>query len=449
LKLLTVGRTLQAAAQPIAQSAALVESEGDEPLRKRQKSSSSDQQNTTIAPDTSLLPPKPIISMAAKSLHPFFMARTASMESMASTISMPLLPLPPGKTVYLGNAKQAPFPPYGMNHVHDLPPTVSHNPRPQSLKQKKGKTRELQYHGDPTAYASLVDLRTTVDFIPPEKLILPKSEIVKTAESLISPQSHPALLRAFKILCTEDRRKDPDGVAWTYKFRPRRGKEILCSHNAGMELRDWIAGNRKHVLPATTIVNDMDDFIVDEEESIASDPDYDTISEVDDDTPRKPKRRKKEKFVSYSNVVILAGPHGVGKSAAVHAVAEELGYQVFEISPGSQRSGKDVMDAVGEVGQSELVTKHKHLNIASSISPFDDESHAINEIKAKGWKGLICLDEVDILYEEDKGFWTCVTGIVEKSRRPVIMTCNGCSYLVCANDRFLCYPTNFRQLQGD
>ena len=182
-----------------------------------------------------------------------------------------------------------------------------------------------------------------------------------------------------------------------------------------------MAGDRKHI--PMSIPKEMDDFIVDEDEreESAVDWDNDSISEFGD-TPKKKKRKKVEKFTAYENVVILTGPNGVGKSAAVYAVAEELGYQVFEISPGSKRGGKELMEAVGEVGQSELVTKHKQVNSAPSISPIKN-----GETFKKARKGLICLEEVDVLYEEDRGFWSCVISLVEKSRRPVIMTCNGMS----------------------
>jgi len=154
----------------------------------------------------------------------------------------------------------------------------------------------------------------------------------------------------------------------------------------------------------------MDDFIDDDE------------MESEPDSPQKNKRRRKEKFTAYSNVVILVGAHGTGKSAAVEAVAEECGYQVFEISPGSRRGAKELMEAVGEVGQSELVTKHRAVETAPRLLGGENEPE---EVQKKGRKGMICLDEVDVLYEEDRGFWGCVIGLVERSRRPLIMTCNG------------------------
>jgi hypothetical protein len=338
-------------------------------------------------------------------------------------MSMPLLPLPQGKTVYLGNGNPAPFPGHEMNHVHGNQP--SHRPEHHHLplKQKKGKSK-MQYdrQGDNTAYSNLINLTTSIDFIPPEKLVIPKQAIISEAQKLLSPHSHHALFRAYKILCDEKPWQDGlDGETWTHKFRPRRADEILCGNTSGIELRDWMEGKRKVIL-TSAIPEEMDDFIVDDDD-VSDDP----ISEMDDDSPQKRRSRKKELFVSYSNVVILAGPHGVGKSAAVHAVAEELGYQVFEISPGSRRGWKEVMEAVGEVGQSELVTRHKGVTTESSLAPLKLGDPRLGELKSRGRKGLVCFDEVDVLYEEDKRFWTCVTGLVEKSRRPVIITCNGIS----------------------
>ena len=355
------------------------------------------------------------------------------MESTVSLSSSPLLALPQGKTVYLGNGKPAHFPTNGVSHIYESETSHSLPPHHLPIKLRKGKSRSCDYYAGSSSYASLVNFPTSVDFIPPEKLIIPKSNIENQAQSILTPQSHRALFRAYNILLREDRLKDPDGQSWTNKFRPHRADEVLAPQ--GLELRNWMAGNRKIV----SLIRDpeMDDFIVDDESE----------SESDNESPRKRRRRKKELFTAYSNVVILTGPHGVGKSAAVEAVAEELGYQVFEISPGSRRGWKDLMEAVGEVGQSELVTKHKDVSVAPSLSPLKSgEEMGSNEVKSQGRKGMICLDEVDVLYEEDKGFWGCVTSLVEKSRRPVVMTCNGLQFKVHTDTRPFCYSGELYKL---
>lgn len=417
---LIVGRALQAAVQstPPPQTTLI---ETDEHLQKRRKSSP-DQQPPVADQTSSLLPAKRLQFQTPRPIHPFFMSRTASMESNGSVVSCPLQAPPQGKIAYLTNGKTAPFPPRGMCHIYEAESesVASLNPSHLCLNRKKGKSTHRNYQGEPTTYTNLINFTNSVDFIPPEKLIVAKSDVEKEAKSILTSCPHHALLRANQILLKEGRSRDPDGQIWTHKFRPRRAAEVLCSHTQAIDLRDWITGDRKIVPPP----KEMDDFIVDEDDDSCC-----TESETDEDSPRKPRRRRKaEKFFAYSNVVILTGPHGVGKSAAVEAVAEELGYQVFEISPGSRRGGREVMDAVGEVGQSELVTKHRDVPCAPSLTPLKEGfTSALSESKGRGRKGLICFDEVDILYEEDKGFWTCVTALVEKSRRPIIITCNGYS----------------------
>ena len=359
------------------------------------------------------IPPKLNQSHVARSLHPFFMSRTASAESNASQSSISLLPLPQDRTVYLGNAAPAPLPPRGLNHIYERDSTSIPKFIRIAVKLKKGKSPRHTADVAPSEYTNLISCHPTIDFIPPEKLIMSKTSIIDQAKSLLKPNCHHALLRAFQILLNEDRTADPDGLAWCSKFRPRRANEVLTSNNASVALRAWIAGNRKHVSPP----QEMEDFIVDDD----SDGDY--IS------PKKARRRKqKDAFSGYSNVVILWGAHGVGKSACVEACAEELGYQIFEISPGSRRGGKEILEMIGEVGQSELVTKHCGKQSAPSLEQVHGEINVgstSTALKSEGLKALICLEEVDVLYEEDKGFWPCVTSFVEKSRRPVVMTCNG------------------------
>lgn len=52
---------------------------------------------------------------------------------------------------------------------------------------------------------------------------------------------------------------------------------------------------------------------------------------------------------------IVEGASGAGKSAAVYACAEELGYQVIEINAAQNRSGKSIVEIAGEATQSTRV----------------------------------------------------------------------------------------------
>lgn len=52
---------------------------------------------------------------------------------------------------------------------------------------------------------------------------------------------------------------------------------------------------------------------------------------------------------------ILEGESGAGKSAAVYACAEELGYNIIEINAGQSRAGKNIVEIAGEATQSTRV----------------------------------------------------------------------------------------------
>lgn len=168
---------------------------------------------------------------------------------------------------------------------------------------------------------------------------------------------------------------------------------------------------------------------------------------------------------SLFNSILLVGPCGAGKTAAVYACVHELGWDVFEVYPGVRRSGVALGEMVGEVGKNHLVGrggtgggsavaayasngKSTSANPLTSLlkkAPMDDgfgflkdkEAQAASSVldrpnSATGQptgehirQSCILLEEVDILFQEDKGFWPAVVSLISESRRPVIMTCNG------------------------
>ncbi|XP_075994842.1 ATPase family AAA domain-containing protein 5 isoform X2 [Genypterus blacodes] len=55
------------------------------------------------------------------------------------------------------------------------------------------------------------------------------------------------------------------------------------------------------------------------------------------------------------NTLLITGPTGVGKTAAVYACAMELGFKVFEVNASSQRSGRLILSQLKEATQSHQV----------------------------------------------------------------------------------------------
>ena len=173
-----------------------------------------------------------------------------------------------------------------------------------------------------------------------------------------------------------------------------------------------------------------------------------------------------------TNTILLSGPSGSGKSAAVYACAEELGWEVFEVYPGiGKRNGTSILSLVGDVGKNHIVNrasrslplnlvhdssdgfkgpddtrppKQKGLLSCFSIksktpqwnpplnvknqSTRDDipfPTHLLDRDVQSSRQSIILLEEVDILYNEDVNFWPTVITLIRESRRPVVMTCNG------------------------
>ncbi len=168
------------------------------------------------------------------------------------------------------------------------------------------------------------------------------------------------------------------------------------------------------------------------------------------------------------NTILISGPTGCGKTASVYAVAKELGFEVFEIHPGDRRGAKEILEKVGDMTQNHLV---QHQSGEGSVegspsTPIDDavvqdeiasgkqqtmngffqtqaritpkvgrkrkavrqddqkEETAMKKPRKAQKQSLILLEEVDILFEEDKSFWSGVTALINQSKRPIILTCN-------------------------
>ncbi|KAI3617506.1 hypothetical protein CBS9595_003415 [Malassezia furfur] len=205
---------------------------------------------------------------------------------------------------------------------------------------------------------------------------------------------------------------DTPPALWVDRWRPTCAAHVLGNEEAAAYLCDWLhtlrvsyasdatrkrrvqtrVAQRKRGRPRTRTLSDDDEFDSEEE------------AWLDQFRPPGAAAPRAARAPPPTNCLLIAGPTGSGKSAAVHACAQEAGYTVFELYAGvGRRSGKDLVSAVGQLSRNHMVAG----------DAADDAPR----------QSLILLDDVDVLFDDDAGFWAAVVELVRDSHRPVVLTC--------------------------
>ncbi|KAJ2978007.1 hypothetical protein NUW58_g7630 [Xylaria curta] len=320
----------------------------------------------------------------------------------------------------------------------------------------------------------------------------------------ISVETHPAINHTYDSIATTLSAFDTstcESLAWTQKYAPTSARCVLQNGREVELLRDWLQSLKVQAVDTGASDNTLkpksvsapkkkrrhkklDGFIV------SSDDEANEMDEIPDNEPQwlvhGHRSEAKKTVVRFgdiadrggkpsgrvTNAVLLSGPHGCGKTATVYAIAKELDFEVFEINAGARRSGKDILERVGDMTRNHLVN-HQQKDEYREGSAAEDEF--AKELKS-GKQGmmtsffmptsvplpkeaqtvaqpsdtqvpssedkkpnrdqkqsLILLEEVDILFEEDKQFWATVISMIARSKRPFIMTCNNESVVPLQN----------------
>ena len=324
-------------------------------------------------------------------------------------------------------------------------------------------------------------------------------------------QAHNAVLQVYESIedsLTAFDKFECESQDWVHKYAPKSAEQVLQQGPEAMLLRNWlkrltVTSVKSRSADASTSSNpirkiglnsrgkrqkksvNLEGFV------ISSDEELDHMDELadprlDDPNLHAPSLTKRSVLRSgdmldpsdktgssgrATNVVVISGPHGCGKTATVYAVAKELNFEVFEITAGSRRSGKDLLDKVGDMTRNHLVTRPHELNgsngdegdiSSEDVSLISDaliqdlksgrqgtmhsffrpnvesekrpkrKAHSNNASQQLNGKpkyssgqkqSVILLEEVDVLFEEDKQFWATTLDLILQSKRPIIMTC--------------------------
>ncbi|GAA5891931.1 hypothetical protein JCM8208_002941 [Rhodotorula glutinis] len=312
----------------------------------------------------------------------------------------------------------------------------------------------------------------------------------------------PSTSSSSTFVRSTDRNYEPsedDVKLWTAKYGPQSADEVLgdVSGQSARWLRDWLeelkvegaagdvdAAKRRRPVARGLVKpkkkkakkrKAFDDFIAssddEDDDNLAVYPPssyeahasaFGDDTDDDDDDLLLPSssasRRLGSVFPTLTNLILLHGPHGTGKSAAVHAVARELNFEVFEVFPGMGRRGaKDLERYVGDVGRNHVVlggsprkggtaggaaggsvaAMFKRLQakveagseasgtaLGAKGKGKEKEKEDDVEVRDKGpTQSLILVDEVDVLFRGEEDFWQGLISLAQQSRRPIVMTC--------------------------
>lgn len=408
----------------------------------------------------------------------------------------------------------ASWPWQGLSHVHGLDLSHDSVEMPHDLTELPDSRKKSKHHSTPVkdednVIASLArslgpkDAFTSAPLRLPHRLLTNGRAIQEAVEdelrtSICSVKGSRWLRRlndSIQDTLTPFNLGKCEQQSWTHKYAPSAAEEVLQSGNEVTALRDWlkcltVSSTESGVRPSNKNDekekkrkkrkrrgSDLDDFIVDDDAAS-----LDELTDPEDGVPLPPEQRSMLRTIGansskkLANVILLTGPHGCGKTAAAYAVAKELGFEVFEINPGTRRSGKDIMDRIGDMTENHLIrqevvrdlqldgaddvsetvpqvdgppdrtkeevasgrqatmasffqaTKTKKPNPAVKPKPKPSKSLTkppLSKARTGHHKqSLILLEEVDVLFEEDQGFWATVRALATYSKRPIIMTCN-------------------------
>ncbi|XP_069005351.1 ATPase family AAA domain-containing protein 5 [Embiotoca jacksoni] len=129
-----------------------------------------------------------------------------------------------------------------------------------------------------------------------------------------------------------------EDVLWTDKYQPQHSTEIIGNAASVRRLHGWL---KEWKLRADQ-----------EERKKQKDKKQEEGGNDSDWDCREDNSQNGE---DMCNTMLITGPTGVGKTAAVYACAQELGFKVFEVNASSQRSGRLILSQLKEATQSHQV----------------------------------------------------------------------------------------------
>ncbi|KAK7275661.1 hypothetical protein RIF29_16782 [Crotalaria pallida] len=234
-----------------------------------------------------------------------------------------------------------------------------------------------------------------------------------------------------------------EGSLWTDRYKPTKAFEVCGNAESVNFLREWLHHWHERRYQSRKESSNKDQSDKQDGNYNCSDSDYDS---------------KDSNEKSLHNILLITGPIGSGKSAAVYACAQEQGFEVLELNASDCRNGVAVKqyfgDTLGSRGFKRLlkhnvISQQKTLKLQPDpalpdgkateemddgmielMTLSDDEAHSPRRLHGKNnvtcddVQTLILVEDVDILFPEDRGCIAAIKHIAETAKGPIILTSN-------------------------
>ncbi|NWR16623.1 ATAD5 protein, partial [Emberiza fucata] len=137
---------------------------------------------------------------------------------------------------------------------------------------------------------------------------------------------------------------EKEDMLWTEKYQPQDSSELVGNKKEIERLHSWLKEWKKRADLEEKQNQKREKEDKEQDDSLSSLDFKDSKSDIEEET-------------TLCNTVLITGPPGVGKTAAVYACAQELGFKIFEVNASCQRSGRQILSQLKEATQSHQVDK--------------------------------------------------------------------------------------------